>query len=207
MKLDQDSSRISLPKLGWISYSNTRQVVGEVKNVTVSQSCGKWYISIQTEYEFPEPVHISTSMVGLDAGVAKLATLSDGTVYKPVISFKSNQKKLAKLQREMSRKVKFSNNWKQAKRKVQNLHSRIGNIRRDYLHKVNTTISKNYAMIVIEDLKVANMSKSVSGTVGQLGRNVRAKTGLNHSILDQGWHELRRQLEYKQLWRGGKYWR
>lgn len=182
VKLDQDNSRISLPKLGWISYRNSRQVVGEVKNVTVSQSCGKWYISIQTEYEVPEPAHISTSMVGLDAGVAKLATLSDGTVFEPVNSFKSNQKKLAKRQREMSRKVKFSNNWKKAKRKVQNLHSRIGNIRRDYLHKVSTTISKNHAMIVIEDLKVANMSKSASGTVGQPGRNVRAKTGLNRSI-------------------------
>ena len=87
--------------------------------------------------------------------------------------------------------MKFSNNWKKAKRKVQNLHSRIGNIRRDYLHKVSTTISKNHAMIVIEDLKVANMSKSASGTVGQPGRNVWAKTGLNRSILDQDWHERR----------------
>jgi putative transposase len=104
----------------------------------------------------------------------------------------------------MSRKVKFSNNWKKAKRKVQNLHSRIANIRRDYLHKVSTTISKNHAMIVIEDLKVANMSKSASGTVSQHGHNVRAKSGLNRSILDQGWYELRRQLEYKQLWRGGQ---
>ncbi|STP87830.1 transposase, IS605 OrfB family [Edwardsiella ictaluri] len=204
VKLEQENNRISLPKLGWISYRNSREVVGEVKNVTVSQSCGKWYVSIQTEYEVSEPQHESTSMVGLDAGIAKLATLSDGTVFEPVNSFKTNQKKLARLQREMSRKVKFSNNWKKAKRKVQNLHSRIANIRHDYLHKVSTTISKNHAMIVIEDLKVANMSKSAAGTVSQHGRNVRAKSGLNRSILDQGWYELRRQLEYKQLWRGGQ---
>lgn len=204
VKLDQANNRISLPKLGWISYRNSREVVGEVKNVTVSQSCGKWYVSIQTEYEVTEPTHSSTSMVGLDAGVAKLATLSDGTIFEPVNSFKSNQKKLARLQRAMSRKVKFSNNWNKAKRKVQNLHSRIANIRRDYLHKVTTTISKNHAMIVIEDLKVSNMSKSAKGTAEQHGRNVRAKSGLNRSILDQGWFELRRQLEYKQLWRGGQ---
>lgn len=104
----------------------------------------------------------------------------------------------------MSRKVKFSNNWKKVKRKVQNLHTRTANIRRDYLHKVSTTISKKHAMIVIEDLKVANMSKSAAGMVSQPGRNVRAKSGLNCSILDQGWYELRRQLEYKQLWRGGQ---
>ena len=204
VKLDQENSRIFLPKLGWMRYRNSRQVTGVVKNVTVSQSCGKWYISIQTESEVSTPVHPSASMVGLDAGVAKLATLSDGTVFGPVNSFQKNQKTLARLQRQLSRKVKFSNNWQKQKRKIQRLHSRIANIRRDYLHKVTTTVSKNHAMIVIEDLKVSNMSKSAAGTVSQPGRNVRAKSGLNRSILDQGWYEMRRQLEYKQLWRGGQ---
>ncbi|EBS4543407.1 transposase [Salmonella enterica subsp. salamae serovar Sofia] len=204
IKLDQGNGRIFLPKLGWIRYRNSRQVTGEVKNVTVSQSCGKWYVSIQTECEVSAPVHPSTSMAGLDAGVAKLATLSDGTVFKPVNSFQKNQKKLALLQRQLNRKVKFSNNWQKRKSKIQRLHSRIANIRRDYLHKVTTAISKNHAMIVIEDLKVSNMSKSAAGTVSQPGRNVRAKSGLNRSILDQGWYEMRRQLEYKQLWRGGQ---
>lgn len=204
VKLDQENSRIFLPKLGWMRYRNSRQVTGVVKNVTVSQSCGKWYISIQTESEVSTPVHPSASMVGLDAGVAKLATLSDGTVFEPVNSFQKNQKTLARLQRQLSRKVKFSNNWQKQKRKIQRLHSRIANIRRDYLHKVTTTVSKNHAMIVIEDLKVSNMSKSAAGTVSQPGRNVRAKSGLNRSILDQGWYEMRRQLEYKQLWSGGQ---
>ncbi|WP_080206499.1 RNA-guided endonuclease InsQ/TnpB family protein [Salmonella enterica] len=204
VKLDQEDCRIFLPKLGWMRYRNSRQVTGVVKNVTVSQSCGKWYISIQTESEVSTPVHPSASMVGLDAGVAKLATLSDGTVFEPVNSFQKNQKKLARLQRQLSRKVKFSKNWQKQKRKIQRLHSCIANIRRDYLHKVTTTISKNHAMIVIEDLKVKNMSKSAAGTVSQSGRNVRAKSGLNRSILDQGWYEMRRQLEYKQLWRGGQ---
>ncbi|EKJ1701676.1 transposase [Shigella sonnei] len=204
VKLDQENSRIFLPKLGWMRYRNSRQVTGVVKNVTVSQSCGKWYISIQTESEVSTPVHPSASMVGLDAGVAKLATLSDGTVFEPVNSFQKNQKKLARLQRQLSRKVKFSNNWQKQKRKIQRLHSCIANIRRDYLHKVTTTVSKNHAMIVIEDLKVSNMSKSAAGTVSLPGRNVRAKSGLNRSILDQGWYEMRRQLAYKQLWRGGQ---
>ncbi|EBK4003574.1 transposase [Salmonella enterica] len=204
IKLDQGNGRIFLPKLGWIRYRNSRQVTGVVKNVTVSQSCGKWYISIQTESEVSTPVHPSASMAGLDAGVAKLATLSDGTVFEPVNSFQKNQKKLARLQRQLSRRVKFSNNWQKQKRRIQRLHSRIANIRRDYLHKVTTTISKNHAMIVIEDLKVSNMSRSAAGTISQPGRNVRAKSGLNRSILDQGWYEMRRQLEYKQLWRGGQ---
>ncbi len=204
MKLDQTNNRISLPKLGWIRYRNSREVIGEVKNVTVIQSCGRWYVSIQTEYEVPEQVHKAASMVGLDAGVTKLATLSDGTVYQPVNSFKASQRKLAMLQRQLSRKVKFSASWQKQKKKIQRLHSHIANIRRDYLHKVTSEISKNHAMIVIEDLKVSNMSKSAKGTAERPGRNIRAKSGLNRSILDQGWYEMRRQLEYKQLWRGGQ---
>ena len=103
----------------------------------------------------------------------------------------------------MSRKVKFSSNWKKAKARVQRIHSRIGNARRDYLHKTSTTISQNHAMVCIEDLQVRNMSKSAAGTTESPGRNVRAKSGLNKAILDQGWAEFRRQLDYKLAWNGG----
>ncbi|MCB1689092.1 MAG: transposase, partial [Halioglobus sp.] len=81
--------------------------------------------------------------------------------------------------------------------------SRIGNARRDYLHKCSTTISQNHAMVCIEDLQVRNMSKSAAGSTVQPGKNVRAKSGLNKSILDQGWFEVRRQLDYKLAWNGG----
>lgn len=115
VKLDQTNSRISLPESGWIRCRNSREGTGEVKNVTVSQSCGKWCVSIRTEYEVPEPAHNAASMVGLDAGVTKLATLSDGTVYQPVNSFKANQRRLAVLRRQLSRKVKFSTSWQKQK--------------------------------------------------------------------------------------------
>jgi putative transposase len=71
-------------------------------------------------------------------------------------------------------------------------------------HQFKPVISKNHAIIVIEDLQVSNMSRSAAGTMENKGKNVRAKAGLNKSILDQGWHEFRRQLEYKLLWRGGR---
>ncbi|MGL4714545.1 MAG: RNA-guided endonuclease InsQ/TnpB family protein, partial [Aeromonas sp.] len=200
-----EKGRVKLPAgLSWVKFRQSRPVEGKIKNATVSQAAGHWFISFQVEQEIPEPAHPSGSMVGLDAGIAKLATLSDGTVFVPVNSFKSNQVKLARLQRQLSKKIKFSSNWKKQKQKIQRLHSHIANTRRDYLHKVTTTISKNHAMIVIEDLKVSNMSKSAAGTTSQPGHNVRAKSGLNRSILDQGWFELRRQLEYKQVWRGGQ---
>jgi putative transposase len=203
-KIDQDNSRIFLPKIGWIQYRNSRIIEGTAKNVTVSQSGGRWYISIQTEREIDQPVHSSTSIIGIDVGIAKLATLSDGTVFEPVNSFKRHQQRLARYQRAMSRKQKFSSNWKKAKTKINKLHTRIANVRKDCLHKTTTIISQNHAIVCIEDLKIKNMSKSANGTIEQPGCNVKAKSGLNRSILDQGWFEFRRQLEYKELWLGGE---
>ena len=103
----------------------------------------------------------------------------------------------------MSRKVRFSHNWKRAKARVQRIHARIGNARRDYLHKCSTTISQNHALVCIEDLRVQNLSSSAKGTVERPGKHVRAKAHLNRAILDQGWFEFRRQLDYKMRWKGG----
>jgi putative transposase len=202
IKLDQANSRVFLPKLGWLRYRNSRDVLGTVKNVTVSQSCGKWRVSIQTEREVEQPIP-QGGAVGIDMGIARFATLSDGTFVAPINSFKRHETRLRKAQQALSRKVKFSNNWKKAKARVQRIHSRIGNARRDYLHKTSTAISQNHAMVCIEDLQVRNMSKSAAGSADAPGRNVRAKSGLNKSILDQGWFEFRRQLDYKLAWQGG----
>ena len=203
-KIEQHNNRLFLPKLGWLRYRNSREILGIAKNITVSQKCGKWYVAIQTEREVETLTHIATSAVGVDVGITKFAALSTGEVFAPVNSFRTKQTRLARYQRAMSRKVKFSNNWKKAKAKITKYHSTIANIRRDYLHKTSTAISQNHAMIVIEDLQVSNMSKSAAGTSEKHGRNVKAKSGLNKSILDQGWFEFRRQLEYKQAWRGGE---
>jgi len=201
-KLDQTNDRVFLPKLGWVRYRNSREVLGVVKNFTVSNRSGKWFVSIQTERKVEQPVAHGDA-VGIDMGVVRFATLSDGTVYPSINIFKRYAADLRKAQQAMSRKKKFSNNWKKARSRVQKLHVRIANARRDYLHKTSTTISNNHAMVVVEDLQVSSMSRSAAGSVEQPGRNVRAKSGLNRSILDQGWAEFRRQLEYKMLWVGG----
>ncbi|OXI83921.1 cytosine methyltransferase [Burkholderia sp. AU31652] len=202
-KLDQPNGRIFLPKLGWMRLRLSRPVLGELRNATVSFNAGKWCVSIQTEREVEQPVPDATSVIGIDVGIARFATMSDGTFLTPLNSFKKHEARLRRCQRAMSRKVKFSNNWKKAKARVQRIHTRIGNARRDYLHKATTTISKNHAMVCIEDLQVRNMSRSAAGSTDAPGKNVRAKSGLNKAILDQGWFEFRRQLEYKLAWNGG----
>jgi putative transposase len=204
IRLDQMNSRIFLPKLGWLRYRNSRTVLGALRNVTVSCKAGRWRISIQTERDVDMSLPEATSIVGIDMGIVRYAALSDGTEVPSVHSLKTHLGRLALLQRRLSRKTKFSRNWVKAKARVQQLHHRIANVRRDHIHKASHTISKNHAMAVIEDLRIRNMSASAKGSCEAPGRNVPAKSALNRSILDQGWFEFRRQLEYKLAWRGGQ---
>ena len=207
-KLDQVNSRIFLPKLGWMRYRNSRQVEGTPKSVTLSLSYGrsmtaKWLVSIQTQREVEAPGP-RCGLAGIDMGVARFATLSDGSFYVPLPSFQRHETALRKAQQSLSRKVKFSNNWRKAKARVSRIHHRRACVRKDYLHKASAEICKNHAILSIEDLKVTAMSASARGTAEKPGKNVRAKAGLNKAILDQGWGEFRRQLGCKAEWNGGQ---
>ncbi|MGK9452999.1 RNA-guided endonuclease InsQ/TnpB family protein [Acidithiobacillus caldus] len=204
---DQDGRRvlpkIFLPRIGWVKFRKSYIIGGEIRNVTVSRSGRHWYASIQIEKEVPDPVHPSTTAVGADRGVANLLTLSDGTMFLPVTAYRDLQRRLAKEQKKLAHKVKFSANWKKQKAKITRLHQRIAEIRKTVLHQASTAIIKNHAVVVLEDLKVRNMTRSAKGTVEQPGRRVRQKAALNRSILDQGWGMLKQMLSYKLQWAGG----
>lgn len=203
-KLNEGQRQVFLPKVGWVKYRRSRFIEGTIKNMTVSKVGVKWFVSIQTEREVADPVHESRSMVGYDLGVKIFATGSDGTRFEPASPLKMALPKIARLQRSMARKVQFSSNWRKANLRLGNLHRQVSRKRGDFLHKVSSTISKNHAVIVLEDLKVGNMSRGAQGSLACPGTNVRAKSGLNRAILDQGWGEFRRQLDYKSQWRGGQ---
>ncbi|MGO9614388.1 MAG: RNA-guided endonuclease InsQ/TnpB family protein [Dissulfurispiraceae bacterium] len=194
---------VYLPKVGWLPYFKSRDVEGTPKNVTISRNGKHWAVSIQTEIEIATPEHPSVRSVGIDMGIKRFATLSDGTFHEPLNSFRKLEARLALAQRKLSKKRLYSQNWHKQKAVVSRIHANIANARKDYLHKVSTTISENQAMVVLEDLQVVNMSASAKGTVEQPGTEVKQKSGLNKAILDQGWAQFRRMLEYKQVWRGG----
>ena len=203
VELDEAKQQIRLPKIGWVGYRKSRDIIGRIKNVTVSRRGEKWDVSIQTEYEVvssaPNP-----SEIGIDMGVKRFVTMSNGDFVEPLNAFKQEQEKLAKLQRKLVRQKKGSRNSRKTKRKIVRLHRYIADSRRDFLHKTSTKIAKNHSVIYVEDLKVSNMSASASGTKESPGKNVRQKSGLNRSILDQGWYSFFRMLSYKLKQRGGK---
>lgn len=199
-----DNKRVFLPKVGWVGFHKSRNIEGKQKNLTVKREADGWYISVQVEVEIPDPIHPSESSVGIDLGISRFATFSTGEYLKPLNSFRKQEVKLIKSQKKLSKQVKYSKNWRKQKRKIARLHRKIRNCRLDYLHQTTKTISKNHAVVFLEDLQIKNMSKSAKGSVKSPGTNIKAKSGLNKSIIDQGWGIFCNLLNYKLSWLGGE---
>lgn len=183
---------VQLPSIGRVRLKPGEHgyiPTGKYSQVSVSERAGRWYIVVLGSDQ-PE-ARPTGEAVGLDAGVVVLATLSDGTTFKNARALRDAQHKLHRLQRELARKQKGSNNRKKAKLKVARAFATVSNVRLDALHKATTAITKRYGRVVIEDLNISGMTRSANGQ----GRS--AKAGLNRVMLDAALSELRRQLEYK----------
>jgi len=210
VQIERDKNLIKLPKVGWVRFIQHRALEGQYLRCTISESGGKWYVSIITEIETAEPVHPSTERVGVDVGIAKMCSLSNGQTFPKLMShpkYKSSLDKLLKrkvrLERSLARKEKGSNNRLAAKRALGKVQSKVARIRADYLHNTSAELSSKYAVIVLEDLKVSNMTASAKGTLEKPGKNVRQKAGLNREFLNHAPYEFKRQLKYKSEWKGG----
>ena len=195
---------IFLPKLGWFRFYKSREIQGTPKNVTVTRDGPHWYVSVQVEQEIPDPVPAREPSAGMDLGVSRFLTLSDGSCAEPLNALLGLEDKLAREQRKLSRKVRFSANWRKQKARVNRVHRKIRDSRRDFLHKTSMALARSYAVLYAEDLNIRGMSASARGTTDNPGQNVRAKAGLNKAVLDQGWSEFLRQLDYKLSRRGGE---
>ena len=191
-------THIKLPRIGWLRLQEHGYIPTErihILSVTVSESAGDWFVSVQCKEEI-EVTQATGEPIGVDLGIKEMAVCSDGQRFENPKPLRKAQIKLRRLQRELSRRKKGSQNREKTRRKIAQAHQRIANIRRDTLHKATSSIaaktkpdSERPSVIVLEDLNVAGMVKNHC---------------LAQAILDVGFAEFRRQLEYKTVWHGSE---
>ena len=180
------NNAIKLPKLGWVRLALSKQVDGEIKRATIIRSkAGKYYIAL-TCVDVPIEQYAPTgAVVGIDLGIKHLAITSDGQEFDNPKKLYKYERRLKRLQRSMSRKPMGSQNREKTRIKLATLHEKIHNCRVDNLHKLTTSLVRDYDVICVESLSVKNMVKNHH---------------LAKAISDASWGELARQLNYKCDW-------
>lgn len=199
------AERVFLPKAGWVDWVQHRPLEGKPKTATVSREADCWYVSIQCEIETEHPLPNLGPAVGIDLGIAKPLVFSTGEMVILPRTSDKERRKLATLQQRLARRTKGSRNRRKAQIAIARFQAKLARRRKDAAHKATTKIAKNHGLIVVEDLKVRNMTASASGTVEEPGRNVRQKAGLNRSMLDVAPSQIRQMLDYKAAWYGSRF--
>ena len=190
-----EAGRVKLPKIGWVRLKERGYLPtdGSVKLyfVTISERAGRWYISAQVEEQVPDPEPPAGAPLGVDVGINHLAVCSDGTMYENPKALEAAQRKLGRLNRELSRRTKGGANWRKTKAKLARQHERVANIRKHAQHQASheIVVDKAPAVIVVETLNIKGMLQN--------GRLARA-------LSDAGMGELLRQIKYKAAWRGAQ---
>lgn len=188
-----DNKWLKIPKnkkIGLVRYHQSQDIKGVVKTVTISQvPSGKYYVSCNVEI-WHQSLSKTENMVGLDLGIKDLVIPSYGEPYKNPKTIKKYEQQLAKLQRQLVHKQKYSKNYYKQRKKIARLHEKISNIRVNNLHQISHKIVSENQVIISENLKIKNMLKN----------HYLAK-----SISDASWYELTRQLSYKSNWNNRIY--
>jgi putative transposase len=201
-----DGSKVYLPKVGWVKCKGLREdIVGKIKTVTVSHEANLYHAALLID-DGIETVLVctNTNAIGLDVGVSLVVADSEGGMTKP-LDLVHELTRLRVRAQQLSRKKKGSNNRAKAKVKLAKQNLRIANMRKDFLHKLSLQYAENQGIVVVEDLKIKNMTKSAKGTEEKPGKQVAQKRGLNRSITQQSWGLFFELLEYKVKARGGKF--
>jgi len=199
-----EGNKVFLPKVGWVKCKGLRkEFVGKIKTVMVSYEAYQYHASILIDIEEQEVRNNHNfKSIGIDVGVSLVVADSNGRKVKP-LDLERELSKLRTKAQQLSRKKKGSNNRAKAKAKIAKQNLRIANMRKDFLHKLSKQYSENQT-VVVEDLKIKNMTSKTKGTVEKPSKNASAKRGLNRVITQQSWGLFFELLEYKLSQRGGQ---
>jgi putative transposase len=188
---------IRVQGVGCIKVKLHRPVRGIVKQFSITRQGRHWYVNVICVDVPVQPKPFTGAVVGLDRGVTHLVADSDGRFVDNIRPLKTAAGRLVAAQRDLARKKRKSHRRHRAVARVAALHRKVSNVRRNHLHKVARSYVDAYDLIVVEDLKVKNMTRSASGIVEEPGTNVAQKSGLNRSILDAGWGVLLELIRQK----------
>jgi putative transposase len=188
---------VRLQGIGHIRVHQHRAVKGRVKTISVKREGSGWYVVLSCDDVPAEILPVTGAVVGVDMGVASLVTTSDGEQITNPRHLAASAGNLAAAQRDLARKKRGSKRRRKAVARVAALYAKVRRQRLDGAHKAALALVRDYDVIVHEDLRIANMTRSASGTIETPGRNVTQKAGLNRSILDAGWGVFLGTLAHK----------
>ena len=177
-----DGKSVKLPMVGRIKTFEELRLDGKPLGTCLSFQGGRWWLSVQVELPDVEKTVNPKSAIGIDLGLTTAVTLSNGEKFEAPKPLKGALKKLRRMNKSLHRKVKGSQNREKAKLKLSRLHFRIGCIRKDWIHKLTTSIAKRFSLVCVEGLNIDGMM---------------ANHKLSRAISDIGWGETVRQLKYK----------
>lgn len=185
-----DMGRVYLQGIGHVKVHAHRPVRGRVKTISLKREGRRWYVVLSCDDVPATPLPATGREIGVDVGVARFATTSDGEIIANPRFTRESAAELASAQQVLARKKRGSSNRRQAKAKIAEVHRRIRNRRADFHHKTARALVNKCDVIALEDLGIASMTRSASGTLEKPGTNVAAKSGLNRSILDACWSQF-----------------
>ncbi|TDB92746.1 transposase [Actinomadura sp. 7K534] len=196
-RLSRHVGEVKIPKVGWVRFRWSRPVPAEVKSYRVTlDHAGRWHVAFAA---IPDPVPAPGNghAVGVDRGVAVSAALSTGELLHAPGLTSGEAGRLLRLQRRLARARRGSNRRARLKAAIARLKAREADRRRDWVDKTTTSLARDFDVIAVEDMDVRSMTRSARGTIGEPGRRVAQKAGLNRGILAHGWGAVLQRLEHK----------